>query len=227
MNFQVLTAEKLLGSLNEVERKHAPQELYAAGNIALARLPKVSIVGTRNPSQEGSNLAALICQQLLLEGVCIVSGLAMGIDSVAHKTAIASGGKTIAVLGTPLNQTYPRENASLQQEIMGHHLAISQFHEGSAITRKNFPLRNRTMALISDATVIIEANEKSGTEHQGWEALRLGRPLFITALLAEKRLSWVDKLIYYGAQVLESDNISPILGVIPAAVFDEQSAVAL
>ena len=81
-----------------------------------------------------------------------MSGLAEGIDTAAHTAAINRGGRTIAVLGTPLDQVFPRQNAALQDQIMRDHLAVSQFPAGNPIQRKNFPLRNRTMALISDAT---------------------------------------------------------------------------
>ena len=100
----------------------------------------------------------------------VVSGLACGIDTAAHTAAIESGGKTIAVLGTPLDDTYPQENQALQSLIMAQHLAVSQFAPGAGTQPKNFPVRNRTMALLTDATVIVEAGEKSGTVHQGWEA---------------------------------------------------------
>ena len=88
----------------------------------------------------------------------IVSGLAEGIDTAAHTAAISRGGRTIAVLGTPLDQVFPRQNAALQDQIMREHLAVSQFPAGHPVQRKNFPLRNR-WALISDATVIIEAGK--------------------------------------------------------------------
>jgi DNA processing protein len=130
----------------------------------------------------------------------IVSGLAEGIDTIAHVTAIQSGGRTIAVLGTPLDSVYPRKNANLQREIMSKQLAVSQFPEGYPITRQNFPLRNRTMALISDASVIVEAGETSGTLSQGWETLRLGKPLFImNSVCINPRLTWPKKMIQYGA----------------------------
>lgn len=227
MHSEVFLPEALLGPLNDVERKHAPTEFFFAGDTTLLRLSKVSIVGTRNPSPVGIELTEELVRAFCLNHICIVSGLAAGIDTVAHKTAIAEAGRTIAVIGTPLDQVYPRANRSLQQQIMKEHLAVSQFAPGSAVTRKNFPLRNRTMALISDATLIIEASEKSGTEHQGWEALRLGRPLFVTGLLAKRRLPWVEKLIHYGATILPDNDISVILDAIPAPVPDEQAAAAL
>jgi len=145
-----------------------------------------------------------------------VSGLAEGVDTVAHQTAIECGGKTIAVLGTGLDRAYPASNASLLDEIKANHLAISQFKAGTSPRRSNFPQRNRTMALISDATVTTEASEKSGTRHQGWEALRLGRLVFLMQSVAgNENLTWPKEMIGYGAQVLTRDDMPDVLYDIP------------
>jgi DNA processing protein len=194
-------ASVLLGrSLNDVEEKFAPRVIYTTGpmRIPLPR-PRVAIVGTRQASAEGLSEAETIARVMTREGVVIVSGLAKGIDSAAHKAAITSGGKTIAVLGTPLDRTYPAENASLQAEIMKRHLAVSEFKVGSTVVRSNFVRRNRTMALIADASVIVEAGEKSGAISQGYEALRLGRPLFIWKTIFDSKLSWPKEMAKYGA----------------------------
>ena len=130
---------------------------------------------------------ARVCEskRLIENKVTIVSGLAKGIDTAGHKTAIEIGGKTIAVIGTPVNRVYPKENTDLQEEIMKNHLVISQYPVGHKTTPKDFIFRNRTMALISDATVIVEAGDSSGSLHQGWETLRIGRPLFICKSVLE------------------------------------------
>jgi DNA processing protein len=112
---------------------------------------------------------------------------------------------------------YPRENAELQARIMREHLALSQYPVGSPIQRKNFPLRNRTMALFSDATVIIEASDTSGSLHQGWEALRLGRPLFIARSVIETPgLTWPGKMLHYGASVLSDETFEEFEEALPA-----------
>ena len=99
---------------------------------------------------------------------------------------------------------------------MREELVISQFPSGSPVQPKNFPIRNRTMALISDATVIVEAGEKSGTLHQGWEALRLGRLLLLMESVAtNSELSWPAEMIRYGAQVLSRDNLEVVLEEMP------------
>lgn len=201
----MLTPEKLLGRpLNDVETKYAPKTLYAVGVMDIPLpTPRVSIVGSRKASQEGIETAAKVARALVKNQAVIVSGLALGIDTAAHKGAIAAGGKTVAVIGTPIDRSYPPQNADLQKEIMRNHLVVSQFPVGHKTMPRDFPIRNRTMALISDATVIIEAGESSGTLHQGWEALRLGRSLFIwRTILENKKLSWPQDMLNYGAMVI-------------------------
>lgn len=226
MDYQELTPQQLLGPLNEVEQKHAPKQLFVSGDTALLEeAARVSIVGSRQASDDGLRRAKRLAKLLSSRGMVVVSGLAKGIDTAAHTGAIAAGGRTIAVIGTPIDQAYPRENAALQEHIMNEHLLVSQFPVGAAVQRKNFPLRNRTMALLSDATVIIEASNSSGSLSQGWEALRLGRGLFIAASVTEDpNLSWPAEMMEYGARVLSEDTIEEMLESLPtrsAALLDE------
>ena len=196
------SAQRLLGPFNEVERRYAPEFLFGAGRQELLdRLPLVSVVGTRSPSSEGAELAAEVARTVVTHGGVVVSGLARGIDTIAHRTAMACGGNTIAVLGTPLDRAYPSENGALQRELMENHLVITQYPNGHAVHRSNFVLRNRTMALVSHGTIIVEAGEKSGTQHQGWEAIRLGRILFIPQHLLSATFDWPRKMRDYGAIV--------------------------
>ncbi len=208
----------LLGSLNDFERKYAPEKIYTEGNIGFLKEGlRVSVVGSRKATDEGIRRAQSFTQALVNHGIIVVSGLAEGIDTVAHETAMASGGKTITVLGTSLSKAYPAKNKDLLEKIKKEHLAISQFPEGYPAKKENFPQRNRTMALISDATVIVEAGEKSGTRHQGWEALRLGRLVFIMQNVADDpNLTWPREMIDYGAQVLSRKDLPDILYDIPS-----------
>ncbi|HZI05182.1 MAG TPA: DNA-processing protein DprA, partial [Archangium sp.] len=161
------------------------------GDLQLVRRPCVAVVGTRNVSPEGAARARRLARELVAAGVVVVSGLAKGVDTEALTAAIEAGGKVVAVIGTPLEQAYPAENKRLQETIYREHLLVSQFPAGSRTFQANFPLRNRTMATISDATVIIEAGETSGTLHQAVACNRLGRWLFITRAVAEDtRLTW-------------------------------------
>lgn len=207
--------DDLLGPLNPVERQNAPEWLYVEGDVALlGSHARVSIVGTRTPSPEGLKRASRLARELVSHGVVVVSGLARGIDAAAHRAAIEGGGRTVAVLGTPLDVAYPRENAALQRQIAEHHLLVSQFPPGHPSGRTNFPRRNRTMALLSHATVIVEAGEGSGSLSQGWEALRLGRELCILRSVAEDaQLEWPAEMRRYGAQILTSTE--QLLEVLP------------
>ncbi|HET6202892.1 MAG TPA: DNA-processing protein DprA [Planctomycetota bacterium] len=211
------TTEQLLGPLNDVERKNAPKELFLAGDRQLLlEGARVSVVGSRRASEEGRDETASLARALTERNVVVVSGLAAGIDTVAHEIAIEAGGRTIAALGTPLDQVYPPENRALQARIIQLHLAISQFPPGSRGGRERFPMRNRTMALLSDATVIVEAGESSGSLHQGWEAIRLGRPLFlIESLLRRRGLGWPKEMLSYGAQVLSPKTLEPFFEMLP------------
>lgn len=212
--------------LNQFEVKHAPAELFLEGDRSLLSGGlRVSVVGTRKPTKEGVIRCRALVKALVEQDAIIVSGLAEGIDTVAHTTAIESGGKTIAVLGTPLSKCFPAANKALLERIKAGHLAVSQFPEGYPGGKDNFPRRNRTMALISDATIIVEAGEKSGTRHQGWEAIRLGRLVFIMASVASNRtLTWPSAMISYGAQVLDREDLPELSYDIPR--FTSGTAVA-
>jgi DNA processing protein len=206
-SFISVSLKDLLGRpLNDIEQKqkNAPEIVYAKGPLKLPLPgPRVSIVGSRKASANGLADSKIIASKLVSNSVVIVSGLAEGIDTSAHMAAIEQGGKTVAVLGTPLDKTFPAKNFKLQQKIMRDYLAISQFEIGMPVTPKNFVIRNMTMALISDATIIVEASDKSGSLHQGWEALRLGRPLFIWRSILKHNVTWYKDMIEYGAMILE------------------------
>lgn len=221
--------DELLGPLNEVEQKNAPRELFVAGDVRLLTSgARVSIVGSRKATREGLNRAAKLARLLVGRGIVVVSGLAEGVDTAAHTSAIDAGGRTVAVLGTPLDKFFPPRNRPLQERIMREHLAVSQFAPGLYPGRKAFPMRNRTMALLSDATVIAEAGESSGTLHQGWEALRLGRPLFLMESLASRSdLTWPKEMIGYGAEVLSEDTLEFFFEMLPERTGDARAELAL
>lgn len=208
-----------LGGLNEWESIHAPVELYLQGDVGLLRRhPRVAVVGSRRASEAGLRRTRDLVKVLVSKGIVIVSGLAEGIDTAAHHAAIDAGGRTIAVLGTPLDKCFPASNRHLQEQISKDHLVVSQYASGSPIHKGNFPMRNRTMALIADATIIVEANETSGTRHQGWEALRMYRPLMIMSNVSkDPALTWPSKMIEYGAIELTRENLDAALEDLPTA----------
>ena len=191
---------KFLGTLNDVEVKHAPEMLFVCGRAELMRKrPRVSIIGSRTASKKALDDASEIACIVTSYGGVAVSGLAKGVDAAAHRGAIECGGDTIAVIGTPLDQFYPRENAKLQEQICQVGVVVTQFSANYPVNKKNFVMRNRTMALLSHASVIVEAGESSGTQHQGWEALRLGRLLFMPESLLDVSFDWPRKMRDYGA----------------------------
>ena len=163
-----------------------PVELfYYQGYWDLIETRSVAVVGTRNPSEEGKRRTEKLVRLLVRDGFTIVSGLANGIDTVAHQTAMREHGSTIAVIGTPLGESYPKQNRELQTAIGKDHLLVSQvpvcrYHEQDwRSNRFFFPERNITMSALTEATIIVEASDTSGTLTQARAALRQGRKLFI------------------------------------------------
>lgn len=212
-----ITFESIKPHLTDVERKFAPEQLFYKGDIALLTSQRrVSVVGSRKVSPEGLQRTAAVVKKLVAHQITVVSGMAEGVDTCAHATTMNQAGSTIAVIGTPINQSYPKSNADLMERMASEHLVISQFPIGYPVNAKNFPMRNRTMALVSDATIIIEASEKSGTRHQGWEALRLGRRLFILeSVVSQANIGWAKEMMDYGAELLTRENIEDKLYDIP------------
>lgn len=205
---------ELLGPLNLVEQKFAPKTLWTKGDTdLLMRHPRVAIVGTRSPSAEGERRTRRLVRELVKAKAVVVSGLARGVDTVAHTETLALAGRTIAVLGTPLDDVFPKDNASLQERIGASDLLVSEFPPGSKVGRGNFPRRNRTMALVADASVIVEAGATSGTISQGWEAIRLGRPLFLLKSLVDSGPAWPREMIEHGAFVL--NHMADLLDILP------------
>ena len=190
--------------------------LYFQGWWDLAESPSVAVVGTREPSEEGRARARKLVKRLVEDNFTVVAGLAKGIDTEVHRTAIELDGRTIAVIGTPLNLRYPRENGELQDLLAEHHLVISQVPvvryqqtPNPTANRYFFIERNITMAALTQATVIVEAGETSGTLVQARHALKQGRKLFILdSNFKNPTLTWPAKFEEQGAiRVREYEDI--------------------
>lgn len=191
--------------------------LYFQGWWDLVNSPRsVAVVGTRKPSSEGLARTRKLVKALVQDDFTIVSGLAAGVDTAAHTTTIELGGRTIAVLGTPLSRTYPSSNAKLQKEIAERHLLISQVPVKRYSNQKNpvsnnffFPERNITMSALTDATIIVEAGETSGTLVQARHALKQGRKVFILdSNFRSPDLKWPHTFEERGAiRVVDYDDI--------------------
>jgi DNA processing protein len=196
------------------DAKDPIEVLYYSGNLDHLFTKSVAIVGTRKASEEGIKRAAKLTKILVSDGFTIVSGLAEGIDTAAHKTALENKGKTIAVIGTPLNEYYPKQNSELQNQIANEQLLVSQvpFHRYSEQTWKGnrlfFPERNKTMSALTAATIIVEASDTSGTLIQATAAIDQGRKLFILDSCFDKGLKWPEKFVSLGAiRVKEYEDI--------------------
>jgi DNA processing protein len=194
-----------------------PPFLFCQGDLDLLNKKGISVVGTRKPSELGLRRAKKLAMLLSTNGYVIVSGLARGIDTAAHQGAIKAGGKTIGVIGTPLDRFYPKDNTELQGLIARAHLLISQFPFGHPVSKFNFPSRNYTMSGITYATVVIEASETSGALIQARQCMAQGRHLFLLKnLLERKDLRWPKKYAEQGAFIIsEIDDVPKALEKLP------------
>lgn len=190
--------------------------LYYLGSWELAEAPRrVAVVGTRKVSSEGAARTRKLVKALVEHDFTVVSGLAQGVDTIAHETAIKYGGRTIAVIGTPISEVYPKENGDLQRRIAEDYLVVSQvpvLRYMSQTWKGNrffFPERNKTMSALTEATIIVEASETSGTLIQAQAALNQGRKLFILeSNFHNSAITWPAKFEKLGAiRVREFNDI--------------------
>jgi len=192
--------EKLRDALNPIE------VFYYQGWWDLINSPSIAIVGSRKVSEAGIRRTRKLVKHLVNDDFTIVSGLAEGVDTAAHTAALELNGRTIAVIGTPLTHNYPKKNAELQEIIRKEHLLVSQvpfkryeeqdYRANSAF----FPQRNITMSALTQATVIVEASETSGTLYQARAAIAQGRKLFILDSCFENtNIKWPAKFEKKGA----------------------------
>lgn len=181
-----------------------PPVIYVKGSLIKDDTIAVAIVGSRMPTTYGKLTAENISNKLAKMGVTIVSGMARGIDSIAHKSAIASKGRTIAVLGCGLNVIYPPENFKLMNEITGHGAVISEFPMSAKPNKMNFPQRNRAISGLSLGTVVIEAAENSGSLITAMHALEQGREVFaVPGNINSAKSRGTNCLIKRGAKLVE------------------------
>jgi DNA processing protein len=211
-----------------------PARLYMRGGPAeiLAR-PSVAIVGARSCSPYGAQVARELARELAGAGVVVVSGLARGVDGEAHRGALAAGGLTVAVLGCGIDRDYPRAHADLARRVSENGLVVSEYPPGIEPSPWRFPARNRIVAGLAGATVVVEARSRSGALITADFALELGRDVFavpgeITSGLSEG----TNDLIRQGAipllaaeDVFEAMGIEPQPPAPPASISPEADAV--
>jgi DNA processing protein len=181
-----------------------PLVLYIRGNVEALSQPGIAVVGTRHPTPYGTGMAEKLSCDLALRGLVIFSGLARGVDSAAHKGAIAAKGKTVAVFGTGVDVVYPKENRRLVEQILSSGGAlISEFPMTTSPTPQNFPIRNRIISGISIGVLVIEAAEYSGTRITSRCALEQNREVFAVPGNVTNKNSWgPNTLIKQGAKLV-------------------------
>ncbi|HYS93496.1 MAG TPA: DNA-processing protein DprA [Candidatus Acidoferrales bacterium] len=181
-----------------------PERLYVRGRFAEDDALAVAIVGSRAATSYGLAVAERLAADLAARGVTVVSGLARGIDSAAHRGALRAGGRTIAVLGSGVDVIYPPENRRLAGEIESHGAVVSQFEPGTRPLSGHFPARNRVIAGLALAVVVVEAAEKSGSLITAGFAGEMGREVMaVPGLLTSAQSVGAHRLIQDGAALIQ------------------------
>ena len=181
-----------------------PRVLYAKGNVELLKEKSVAIVGSRECSKYGMKISEKLSYNLAKENICIISGLAKGIDRYAHIGALKAGGKTIAVLGNGLDTIYPYENKDLYELILKNNgLIITEYIIGTKPDRMNFPARNRIISALADGIVVVEAAEKSGALITTEFGIEQGKEIFaVPGNIDSSKSVGTNQLIKDGANVV-------------------------
>ena len=157
-----------------------PEKLYFIGSLPAERMPSIAIVGTRKPTRYGNEVTHKLAYDLAQKGIVIISGLALGVDSIAHRAALEAGGRTIAVLGNGLPTIYPASHKSLADDIVANGGAIiSEYEPGTEARPFRFLERNRIVSGLADAIIITEAAARSGTLNTAMHALEQGKEIFV------------------------------------------------
>lgn len=198
--------------------KHIPNPpvgFYMIGEMPNEDIPKISIVGSRKCTQYGAHNTEKITKELSENGIVIVSGLAEGIDGIAHKAALETGGKTIAVLGNGVDLSYPSVNAAIRKKIIENGCIISEFPPETPPYQSNFPMRNRIVSGLSLGLIVMEASLRSGTLITVGNALDQGRDVFaLPGNITSQFSEGTNELIKQGAFLITSaDDVLNILGI--------------
>jgi len=194
-----------------------PVMLYVQGDAQVLNSPSLSIVGTRRPTVYGSQMAERMGRELAARGLTIVSGLARGIDAIAHQGATAVGGRAIGVLGTGIDVCYPKENKKLYEKVLERGAIVSEFPTGSHPAPENFPVRNRIIAGIPLGVIIVEGKQYSGSLITARLAMEFGREVFGVPGNVTQEVSFAPNLlIKQGAKLVT--NAEDVIEELPTSV---------
>jgi len=193
----------------------APPVLFTRGELRNTDRA-VSVVGSREASDRGLEIAHSVAQSLVGEGISVVAGLAAGIDTAAHVAALSAGGRTVAVIGTGINKQYPATNRGLHTDIAERGLLMSQFWPDAPPQKHTFLMRNATMSGYGLATIVVEAGEHSGARAQARMAVAHGRPVVFTDLVV-RRNEWARALLGRPG-VHEAASTADVMAVIRAVI---------
>lgn len=204
-----------------------PKSLYYIGVLPNERLPTVAIVGSRKPTKYGNEVTERFARELAQRGVVIISGLAIGVDGIAHTAALESKGLTLAVLGNGLPNIYPSTHAELAKRIVNQGGAIvTEYEEGRPVMSHQFLERNRIVSGLADAILITEAAARSGTLNTAAHALEQGKEVFVVPGNITSPMSvGCNQLLKQGARVATS--VDDILEVIAPNLLSAQQSLAL
>lgn len=211
INRQGIVNNTFLSPLLEIAK--CPEELFIKGTLPNKKMPVVAIVGTRRPSSYGKEVTHTLAYELAKKGVVIVSGLAAGIDSIAHTAALEAGGTTIAVVAQGLHSIYPAANKSLADRIIKNSAIITEYETGTPAMKHHFLARNRLVSGLADAIIVTEAANKSGTFSTVAHAFEQNKEVFavpgpITSLLSVGP----NRMLQTGAGVvLNADDVLRVI----------------
>jgi DNA processing protein len=193
-----------------------PYLLFAIGDLGLLSTPGVAVVGTRSPTDYGRRTAASLAGGVARAGLSIVSGMARGIDSLAHAAALEAGGTTVGVLGHGIDRVYPPENAALFARVGKRGLLVTELAPGEKPNAGNFPRRNRLIAALSLGVLVVEMGERSGAQHTVTYALEQGKDVFaVPGPIGSPQSAGTNQLLKDGARLVTSarDVLEELRGV--------------
>lgn len=205
----------LRNTINEEGKKEPPMILFYKGDLSVTKMPQLAVIGTREVTSFGVNAGKILTTAFCKSGFCIVSGLAVGCDTVGHQAALDAGGKTIAFLAHGLDTVYPTENTKLANEIVKNGgLLLSEYPMGTSVNRYNLVARDRLQAGLANATLVIQTGEQGGTMHAANTTLIASKPLYVVRFSQDEQNSHEKSLgnallVKKGAKYLSGNDDLP------------------